>query len=91
MQYQNCSRTHLIAFSSLHIQRWAFDVEILKIAEMLSLPISEVAVNWKEIDGSKLDPASASIQMGKDIMLLWLRYKLRLWRVVEETQEKKNL
>ena len=83
--------THLIAFSSLHIQRWAFDVEILKIAEMLSLPIAEVAVNWKEIDGSKLDPASASIQMGKDIMLLWLRYKLRLWRVVEETQEKKNL
>ena len=91
MQYQNCSQTHLIAFSSLHIQRWAFDVEILKIAEMLSLPIAEVAVNWKEIDGSKLDPASASIQMGKDIMLLWLRYKLRLWRVVEETQEKKNL
>ena len=89
--YQNCSVTRLIAFSSLHIQRWAFDVEILKIAEMLSLPIAEVAVNWKEIDGSKLDPASASIQMFKDIMLLWLRYKLRLWRVVEETLEKKNL
>jgi len=84
-------RVARLCFSSLHIQRWAFDVEILKIAEMLSLPISEVAVNWKEIDGSKLDPASASIQMGKDIMLLWLRYKLRLWRVVEETQEKKNL
>ena len=58
---------------------------------MLPVPIVEVAVNWKEIDGSKLDPASASIQMFKDIMLLWLRYKLRLWRVVDEADDKKNL
>ena len=55
------------------------------------MPIVEVAVNWKEIDGSKLDPASASIQMFKDIMLLWLRYKLRLWRVVDEADDKKKL
>ena len=58
---------------------------------MLSVPIAEVAVNWKEIDGSKLDPATASVQMFKDIMLLWLRYKLRLWRVVDEAEDKKNL
>ena len=58
---------------------------------MLPVPIVEVAVNWKEIDGSKLDPASASIQMFKDIMLLWLRYKLRLWRVVDEADDKKKL
>lgn len=58
---------------------------------MLSVPTAEVAVNWKEIDGSKLDPASASIQMFKDIMLLWLRYKLRLWRIVDEAEDKKNL
>lgn len=58
---------------------------------MLSVPITEVAVNWKEIDGSKLDPASASIQMFKDIMLLWLRYKLRLWRVLDEAEDRKNL
>lgn len=55
------------------------------------MPITEVAVNWKEIDGSKLDPASASIQMFKDIMLLWLRYKLRLWRVLDEAEDRKNL
>jgi len=84
-------RVARLCFSSLHIQRWAFDVEILKIAEMLSVPTAEVAVNWKEIDGSKLDPASASIQMFKDIMLLWLRYKLRLWRIVDEAEDKKNL
>ena len=58
---------------------------------MLSVPIAEVAVNWKEIDGSKLDPATASVQMFKDIMLLWLRYQLRLWRVVDEAEDKKNL
>jgi len=84
-------RVARLCFSSLHIQRWAFDVEILKIAEMLSVPITEVTVNWKEIEGSKLDPASASIQMFKDIMLLWLRYKLRLWRVLDEAEDRKNL
>jgi len=83
-------RVARLCFRSLHIQRWAFDVEVLKIAEMLSLPIAEVAVNWREVDGSKLDPASASIQMFKDILLLWLRYKLRLWRVVDQV-DKKNL
>ncbi|EMP25304.1 Dolichyl-phosphate beta-glucosyltransferase [Chelonia mydas] len=37
-------------FSALHIERWAFDVELLYIAQLLKIPIAEVAVNWTEID-----------------------------------------
>jgi hypothetical protein len=32
----------------------AFDVELLYIAQRLNIPITEVAVNWQEIDGMKL-------------------------------------
>uniref|UniRef100_A0A2K6FMM5 Dolichyl-phosphate beta-glucosyltransferase n=1 Tax=Propithecus coquereli TaxID=379532 RepID=A0A2K6FMM5_PROCO len=38
-------------FSSLHIERWAFDVELLYIAQFFKIPIAEVAVNWTEIEG----------------------------------------
>ena len=68
-------------FPSLHIERWAFDVELLKIAEMTGIPLAEVPVKWTEIEGSKLDPISASIQMFKDLFFLWLRYELGVWKL----------
>ena len=38
-------------FQLMHIDRWAFDVELLYIAQQLKMPIKEVAVNWQEIEG----------------------------------------
>jgi len=78
--------TARVAFNSLHIERWAFDVELIKIAEILKIPTAEVSVNWTEIDGSKLDPISASIQMFKDLFFLWLRYFVGVWRIVEKVE-----
>ncbi|XP_053157175.1 dolichyl-phosphate beta-glucosyltransferase isoform X2 [Hemicordylus capensis] len=37
-------------FSALHIERWAFDVELLYIAQCFKMPVAEVAVNWTEIE-----------------------------------------
>lgn len=37
-------------FSSIHVERWAFDVELLYLAEKMKIPISEICVNWTEID-----------------------------------------
>lgn len=59
----------------------AFDVELLFIAEKLRIPISEVDVNWQEIPGSKLDPFTASFQMGIDILAIWIRYLLGIWKI----------
>jgi len=70
-----------ILFKTLHIERWAFDVEMLKIAEMLNLPIGEVSVRWVEIDGSKLNPLLDAIKMFRDIALLWLRYAIGAWKL----------
>ena len=38
-------------FTSLHVDRWAFDVEMLYIAQCLRMHLSEVAVRWEEIEG----------------------------------------
>uniref|UniRef100_A0AC35U2Z7 Dolichyl-phosphate beta-glucosyltransferase n=1 Tax=Rhabditophanes sp. KR3021 TaxID=114890 RepID=A0AC35U2Z7_9BILA len=66
-------------FPLMHIERWAFDVELLYLAEQLHYPISEVAVQWKEIDGSKIVPVWSWLQMGRDILLIWFHYLTKSW------------
>uniref|UniRef100_A0A1B6MTM3 Dolichyl-phosphate beta-glucosyltransferase n=1 Tax=Graphocephala atropunctata TaxID=36148 RepID=A0A1B6MTM3_9HEMI len=70
-----------ICFSSLHVERWAFDVELLYLAERLNIPVSEVSVNWTEIDGSKIVPVWSWLQMGRDLFLIWLRYMIGAWKI----------
>ncbi|XP_011798398.1 PREDICTED: dolichyl-phosphate beta-glucosyltransferase isoform X2 [Colobus angolensis palliatus] len=73
-------------FSSLHIERWAFDVELLYIAQCFKIPIAEIAVNWTEIEGSKLVPFWSWLQMGKDLLFIRLRYMTGAWRL-EQTRK----
>lgn len=64
----------------MHIERWAFDVELLYLAERLKVPVAEVGVEWHEVDGSKITPIISWIQMGRDILLIWFRYTFQIWR-----------
>lgn len=75
-------------FPSLHIKRWAFDIEIVIIAQILSLEIMPVSVDWKEIQGSKLSVVSDSIKMLIDILILKSFYILGFWRVKEEGEDR---
>uniref|UniRef100_A0A914LPQ1 dolichyl-phosphate beta-glucosyltransferase n=1 Tax=Meloidogyne incognita TaxID=6306 RepID=A0A914LPQ1_MELIC len=68
-------------FSQQRIERWAFDVELIYLAERLNFSIAEVCVEWEEIDGSKLTPLVAGLQMGRDILLLWFRYTFGFWTI----------
>ncbi|XP_072378817.1 dolichyl-phosphate beta-glucosyltransferase [Diabrotica undecimpunctata] len=76
-----------ICFESLHVERWAFDVEMLYIAQTLKIPIAEVAVRWTEIDGSKVTPVWSWIQMGMDLGLIWLRYTIGAWKIKSEKSD----
>ncbi|EFA02177.1 dolichyl-phosphate beta-glucosyltransferase [Tribolium castaneum] len=76
-----------LCFDSIHVERWAFDVELLYIAQKLHIPIGEVAVNWTEIEGSKLTPFWSSVQMGKDLGLIWLRYMIGAWKIKQCTKK----
>ena len=62
----------------------AFDVEMLYIAQQLKMPIEEVAVNWSEIDGSKITPIWSWLQMGTDLFLIWFRYTVGAWKIEKE-------
>lgn len=71
----------LKTFSALHVERWAFDVELLFIAQCFKIPIAEVAVNWTEIEGSKLVPFWSWLQMGVDLVFIRLRYITGAWKL----------
>ncbi|XP_069747791.1 dolichyl-phosphate beta-glucosyltransferase isoform X2 [Narcine bancroftii] len=68
-------------FSTLHVDRWAFDVELLYIAQCLKIPIAEVAVEWTEVEGSKLIPFWSWLQMGKDLLFIRLHYLIGAWNL----------
>jgi len=68
-------------FRIMHVERWAFDVELLFIAQSHGMPINEVAVKWTEIDGSKVTPVWSWLQMGCDLLLIWLKYTTGAWKV----------
>lgn len=68
-------------FQALHVERWAFDVEMLYIAQSLNIPITEIPVNWTEIEGSKIVPFWSWLQMGKDLFFIWFRYRIGAWKI----------
>ncbi|XP_046369430.1 dolichyl-phosphate beta-glucosyltransferase-like [Haliotis rufescens] len=71
----------ILLFSNLHVERWAFDVDMLYLAQHFKMPLGEVAIAWQEIDGSKMVPVWSWLQMGRDLLLIRLRYILGAWRI----------
>eukprot|EP01106_Pelomyxa_sp_JSP_P016253 TRINITY_DN5978_c0_g1_i1.p1 TRINITY_DN5978_c0_g1~~TRINITY_DN5978_c0_g1_i1.p1 ORF type:complete len:238 (+),score=63.67 TRINITY_DN5978_c0_g1_i1:160-873(+) len=68
-------------FPNQHVERWAFDVELLFLASKQRIPVFEVPVTWKEIDGSKLTPFASSVQMAKDLLRIRMMYLFGIWHV----------
>ena len=77
-----------LLFTSIHIERWAFDVELLYLAERIGCNIGENAVEWTEIDGSKITPVISWLQMGHNVITIPFMYKLGLWKypAIDKTQ-----
>ncbi|KAG2780056.1 hypothetical protein PC129_g1806 [Phytophthora cactorum] len=70
-----------VLFAPMHIERWAFDVELLYLAANSKMAIKEVAVQWTEVPGSKLSVISATITMLREIILIRLCYTVGIWRI----------
>ncbi|CAH8843124.1 unnamed protein product [Trichobilharzia szidati] len=70
-----------VLFHNLHVERWAFDVDLLYLAKHFEMNIVEIPVHWKEIPGSKLVPIFSWIQMAKDLLMIRLRYSLGAWKI----------
>jgi len=70
-----------LLFLSQHIERWAFDLELLYLAEHFKIPVAECAVNWTDIEGSKLSPLDASFQIARDLLRIRAFYFFGLWKI----------
>ncbi|CAH0514086.1 unnamed protein product [Peronospora belbahrii] len=75
-----------VLFAPMHIERWAFDVELLYLAAMSKMTIKALAVQWTEVPGSKLRVISATITMLREIILI--RHAQPLLRVASEMIER---
>lgn len=73
--------TALELFLFMHIERWAFDVDLLYLAQAKHHPIGEAIVHWTEVDGSHLSVVGASLQMFKDVFRVPLLYGIGHWKL----------
>lgn len=62
------------------LQRWAFDVELVALAQRLGVPMREVQVTWTEIKGSKLRMLSVA-SMALELVAVRVCYTAGLWRL----------
>jgi len=72
-------------FPSQHLTTWIFDVEILLLAKMHSIPVEEVPIEWHEVPDSKLNVATDSLQMLRDLLILRANHLLGRWKVSQNT------
>lgn len=68
-------------FNSTHVEGWAFDVELIFIMEYLNVKVNEIAINWVEIEGSKIVPVFSWLAMGLDVLKISSMYGLGLWQL----------
>jgi hypothetical protein len=76
-------------FTALHLQKWAFDIEVLYLALTLRYSVHEVTVPWQEIEGSKLNTsvwnlAMVSLAMLRDMICVRLCYLLNIWSPMDQ-------
>jgi len=61
-------------FPHVECSRWAFDVEVLIVAEKLGFGVAEAPVNWEEMPGSKLSVFRSAPKMLWDVWRIRRRH-----------------
>jgi len=67
-------------FSVACVDGFGFDVEVLSLARMRSYDIAEVAINWHNVEGSKVNVLIDSPRMLLDVLGVWLRALLGVYK-----------
>lgn len=68
-------------FPTQHLERWAFDIELLYLCNAKGIPVQEMPVRWHDVDGSHLNVVSDSLQMARDMLMVKSLYTLKLWNL----------
>jgi len=61
--------------SALTIDGFAYDVELVWLAQRRGLPVSEVGVVWVNSPDSRVSPVRSSLAMLRDVVLMRLRHR----------------
>lgn len=64
----------------MHSEGWIFDVEMLMLAESANIAMTEVAVGWKEVMGSKLNVVWDSLGMAWGLAILRASWAFGIYR-----------
>jgi hypothetical protein len=59
-----------LLFALSNVDGFAFDVEILLLARLISLSVAEVAVRWRHQPGSHVSPLRDSLRMVSDVVTI---------------------
>ncbi len=70
-------------FSLMHLNRWAFDIELLYLAQKNNFTIIESSINWKEMAGGSLSMLSAPITFFRDYFGILTFYNLNIWKATK--------
>lgn len=62
--------------TALTTDGFAWDVELLVLARHWGIAVREVAVRWRHVEASRVQPVRHSLEMARDVLRLWLR---RVW------------
>ena len=67
----------------LHVAGWAFDVEMIHVAQRLGIRVDSVPVPWRDVDGSKIAWHTPA-KMLADVARVRAMYSCGAWRAVPE-------
>jgi dolichyl-phosphate beta-glucosyltransferase len=64
----------------MHSEGWIFDVEMLMLTEAADIPMAEVPVGWREVEGSKLNVIWASLDMAWGLVVIRGAWGMGIWK-----------
>lgn len=75
-------------FPFMHVEGWIFDIEVLHLASSKGLLVEEVAINWQEVEGSKMNLMTDSIKMAIDLFVIRFNYATGRWSYKQPQRRK---
>ena len=63
-------------FSQTLVDRWGFDVEVLKIAQILGYTVKEVPIAWHDARGGTLRAGRAAFYTFEEVLVIWLNVRM---------------
>lgn len=63
-------------FRQTLIDRWGFDVEVLKIAQLFGYRVVEVPIAWHDARGSSLRAGRAAVYTLEEVLSVWLNVRM---------------